>query len=149
MFNAPASPCGSGRGNHESSEHSPRSYFREQDCFLPIANISCIMKKMLPSNRKIAKDAKETLQECVSEFISFVTCEVSDKCQGEKRKTINDDCNRTVTVLKKEEGLNIEKIEKCMGDPDADTDNPILKEEQDAQVLYFIIAINSFIESMQ
>ena len=36
-----------------------------------------------------------------------------------------------------------------MGDPDADTDNPVLKEEQDAQVLYFIIAINSFIESMQ
>ncbi|KAG4975547.1 Nuclear transcription factor Y subunit B-8 [Glycine soja] len=107
MFNAPASPCGSGRGNHESSEHSPRSYFREQDCFLPIANISCIMKKMLPSNMKIAKDAKETLQECVSKFISFVTCEVSDKCQGEKRKTINDDCNRTVTVLKKEEGAFI------------------------------------------
>jgi len=30
-----------------------------------------------------------------------------------------------------------------MGDPDADTDNPVLKEEQDAQVLSFIIAINS------
>jgi len=28
-----------------------------------------------------------------------------------------------------------------MGDPDADTDNPVLKEEQDAQVLSFIIAI--------
>ena len=38
-------------------------------------------------------------------------------------------------------GLNTEKIEKCMGDPDADTDNPVLKEDQDAQVLYFIIAI--------
>lgn len=62
---------------------------REQDRFLPIANISRIMKKSLPPNVKIAKDAKETLQECVSEFISFITSEASDKCQQEKRKTIN------------------------------------------------------------
>ena len=62
---------------------------REQDRFLPIANISRIMKKALPANAKIAKDAKETVQECVSEFISFITSEASDKCQREKRKTIN------------------------------------------------------------
>lgn len=48
---------------------------REQDRFLPIANISRIMKKALPGNAKIAKDAKETVQECVSEFISFITSE--------------------------------------------------------------------------
>ena len=48
---------------------------REQDRFLPIANISRIMKKALPANAKIAKDAKETVQECVSEFISFITSE--------------------------------------------------------------------------
>ncbi len=48
---------------------------REQDRFLPIANISRIMKKSLPPNAKIAKDAKETVQECVSEFISFITSE--------------------------------------------------------------------------
>lgn len=35
---------------------------REQDRFLPIANISRIMKKSLPDNAKIAKDAKETVQ---------------------------------------------------------------------------------------
>ncbi|KAJ0657709.1 putative transcription factor Hap3/NF-YB family [Helianthus debilis subsp. tardiflorus] len=52
-----------------------RSNIREQDRFLPIANISRIMKKALPANGKIAKDAKDTLQECVSEFISFVTSE--------------------------------------------------------------------------
>ncbi|KAJ6350113.1 hypothetical protein OIU78_006324 [Salix suchowensis] len=49
------------------------------------------MKKALPANGKIAKDAKDTVQECVSEFISFVTSEASDKCQKEKRKTINGD----------------------------------------------------------
>jgi hypothetical protein len=48
---------------------------REQDRYLPIANISRIMKKALPPNAKIAKDAKETVQECVSEFISFITSE--------------------------------------------------------------------------
>jgi nuclear transcription Y subunit beta len=67
------------------------SNVREQDRFLPIANISRIMKKALPANAKIAKDAKETVQECVSEFISFITSEASDKCQREKRKTINGD----------------------------------------------------------
>lgn len=29
------------------------------------------------------------MQECVSEFISFITSEASEKCQQEKRKTIN------------------------------------------------------------
>lgn len=48
---------------------------REQDRSLPIANISRIMKKALPTNAKIAKDAKEAVQEAVSEFISFVTSE--------------------------------------------------------------------------
>ncbi|CAI8602986.1 unnamed protein product [Vicia faba] len=84
-------------GNHDhdsGGEQSPRgssSAAREQDRFLPIANISRIMKKALPSNGKIAKDAKDTMQECVSEFISFITSEASEKCQKEKRKTINGD----------------------------------------------------------
>jgi nuclear transcription Y subunit beta len=58
---------------------------------LPIANIARIMKNTLPENAKIAKDSKETVQECVSEFISFITSEASDKCLQEKRKTINGD----------------------------------------------------------
>uniref|UniRef100_A0A2P2L4R2 Uncharacterized protein MANES_12G066300 n=1 Tax=Rhizophora mucronata TaxID=61149 RepID=A0A2P2L4R2_RHIMU len=74
-------------GGHNNSELSAR----EQDRFLPIANVSRIMKKALPANAKISKDAKETVQECVSEFISFITGEASDKCQREKRKTINGD----------------------------------------------------------
>uniref|UniRef100_A0A803N9H6 Transcription factor CBF/NF-Y/archaeal histone domain-containing protein n=1 Tax=Chenopodium quinoa TaxID=63459 RepID=A0A803N9H6_CHEQI len=88
MADAPTSPGG---GSHESGDQSPRSNVREQDRYLPIANISRIMKRALPANGKIAKDAKETVQECVSEFISFITSEASDKCQREKRKTINGD----------------------------------------------------------
>jgi len=48
---------------------------KEQDRYLPIANISRIMKQALPKNAKIAKDSKESVQECVSEFISFITSE--------------------------------------------------------------------------
>jgi len=66
------------------------------------------MKSALPENAKIAKEAKECMQECVSEFISFITSEgtssawffggkpvvltislASEKCQQEKRKTVN------------------------------------------------------------
>lgn len=64
---------------------------KDQDRYLPIANVSRIMKKSLPTNAKISKEAKETVQECVSEFISFITGEASDKCQREKRKTVNGD----------------------------------------------------------
>ena len=88
---------------------------REQDRFLPIANIAKIMKKAIPDTGKvstfvlarcspeislilsvlyaslsqIAKDARECVQECVSEFISFITSEASERCYLEKRKTIN------------------------------------------------------------
>lgn len=48
---------------------------KEQDRLLPIANVARIMKQAIPTNAKIAKDAKETVQECVSELISFVTSE--------------------------------------------------------------------------
>lgn len=64
---------------------------KEQDRLLPIANVGRIMKQILPSNAKISKEGKETMQECVSEFISFVTSEASDKCHKEKRKTVNGD----------------------------------------------------------
>lgn len=46
------------------------------------------MKSSVPPTAKIAKDAKECVQECVSEFISFITSEAAEKCQLEKRKTI-------------------------------------------------------------
>ncbi|XP_057782374.1 nuclear transcription factor Y subunit B-1-like [Salvia miltiorrhiza] len=64
---------------------------REQERLLPIANVGRIMKQILPPNAKISKEAKETMQECASEFISFVTGEASDKCHKEKRKTVNGD----------------------------------------------------------
>ena len=76
MSVVPGSPNGSGDGGRDDDE---RGFVREQDRFLPIANISRIMKRALPSNAKIAKDAKETVQECVSEYISFITSEYVTK----------------------------------------------------------------------
>ena len=63
----------------------------DEDRLLPIANVGRLMKQILPSIAKISKEAKQTVQECATEFISFVTCEASDKCHRENRKTVNGD----------------------------------------------------------
>lgn len=110
--------CSDDSDDQNQSKNAP---LREQDRFLPIANIAKIMKRAIPENGKvsvtrhvtsnnsnpkpnhsgcvfgvffknklqIAKDARECIQECVSEFISFITSEASERCQNEKRKTIN------------------------------------------------------------
>jgi nuclear transcription Y subunit beta len=73
----------------DEGEHCEGEPLREQDRFLPIANVARIMKKSIPKSGKIAKEAKDCVQECVSEFVSFITSEASERCQQEKRKTIN------------------------------------------------------------
>ncbi|KAJ7967839.1 Nuclear transcription factor Y subunit B [Quillaja saponaria] len=57
------------------------------------------------------KKQRKQLQECVSEFISFITGEASDKCSKEKRKTINgDDLLWAMTTLGFEEYVEPLKI---------------------------------------
>ena len=56
---------------------------------LPIANVSRIMKEVLDDKTKISREAKELVQECVGEFIAFITSEASHKCKNENRKTVN------------------------------------------------------------
>ena len=65
---------------------------------LPISNISKIMKNYLDENMKISKEAKEMSEDCVTEFICFITSEASDKCKREKRKTVNG--QDIITVMK-------------------------------------------------
>ncbi|XP_019426567.1 PREDICTED: vacuolar-sorting receptor 1-like isoform X2 [Lupinus angustifolius] len=48
-----------------------------------------------------------------------------------KEKKYNKECADSVINSL---GLDLKKIERCMGDPNADSENPILKDEQDAQV---------------
>ncbi|MED6183399.1 hypothetical protein PIB30_037490 [Stylosanthes scabra] len=74
-----------GNNNHTDDNECT---VREQDRFMPIANVIRIMRKILPPHAKISDDAKETIQECVSEYISFITGEANERCQREQRKTI-------------------------------------------------------------
>ena len=60
----------------------------EQERFLPMSNVGRIMKRVLPQEGKLSKEAKECMQECITEFLQFITSEASDKCASEKRKTI-------------------------------------------------------------
>ncbi|KAK3041646.1 hypothetical protein RJ639_001456 [Escallonia herrerae] len=78
--------------NHTNTNNSAaddnKCIVREQDRFMPIANVIKIMRKILPSHAKMSENAKETIQECVSEYISFITGEANERCQCEQRKTI-------------------------------------------------------------
>ncbi|KAE8684107.1 Nuclear transcription factor Y subunit B-4 [Hibiscus syriacus] len=72
----------------------------EQNRLLPIANVGRIMKQILPPSAKLSTEAKQRMQECATEFISFVTSEASDKCRKENRKTMNgDDVCRALSAL--------------------------------------------------
>jgi len=75
----------------QSPGAAPGGEGREQDRLLPVANIQRIMRRLLPADEKISKDAKEVLQESLSEFVCFVTEEAAGRCAEEKRKTINGD----------------------------------------------------------
>lgn len=37
------------------------------------------MKRVIPQG-KLSKEAKECMQECITEFLQFITSEASDKC---------------------------------------------------------------------
>ena len=79
------------RDMNAGGDHGGAGNNQEQDRYLPIANIGRIMKDSLKprDDAKIAKDARETVQECVSDFITFITSEACDNCINEKRRTIS------------------------------------------------------------
>ncbi|KAL3819375.1 hypothetical protein ACJIZ3_005280 [Penstemon smallii] len=53
---------------------------------MPIFNVIRIMGQILPPHAKIVDDAKETIQECVSELIHYLCGK--EKCHQKCRKTI-------------------------------------------------------------
>ena len=70
--------CSTTLANESSSfskSNSPESYAHPDANIRNFAPVARIMKSALPENAKIAKEAKECMQECVSEFISFITSE--------------------------------------------------------------------------
>lgn len=58
------------------------------------------MRKALPSYAKISNNAKKCMQECLSEFISFITGEACEKCISERRRTLSgDDVIHALNIL--------------------------------------------------
>ncbi|OMO98445.1 Transcription factor, CBFA/NFYB, DNA topoisomerase [Corchorus olitorius] len=112
---------------------------KEQDRLLPIANVGRIMKQILPPNAKISKEAKETMQECVSEFISFVTSEASEKCRKERRKTVNGDdiCWALATLGFDDYAVPLRrylhKYRELEGDKAANQDHKVSNSNQDKE----------------
>ncbi|KAL6861232.1 hypothetical protein ACP4OV_016932 [Aristida adscensionis] len=60
-------------------------------CLMPTSNVVRIMRRMLPPHAKITDDAKDSILECVSEFISFITAEANDHSRSEYRKIVTAD----------------------------------------------------------
>jgi nuclear transcription Y subunit beta len=82
------SDAGDDNDDQQQQDH-PEYEIREQDRLLPMNNISRLLKCALPDNAKVSQEAKETMQECASEFVQFLTSEAMDRCIADKRKTIN------------------------------------------------------------
>ncbi|KAL7150168.1 hypothetical protein ABFS83_05G091800 [Erythranthe nasuta] len=66
----------------------PQDYRRKADLYMPMTNIVRILRRALPSHAKISDDAKDIIQECVSEFIFFVTNEANEKAHREYKTPI-------------------------------------------------------------
>ncbi|KAK5728334.1 hypothetical protein LTR15_001469 [Elasticomyces elasticus] len=81
-----------------SSEDEPDTEEVPEHNMHNTAPVARIMTMALPENARIAKEAKECMQECASEFISFIT--TLEKCQQDKRKTISgEDIVSSMTSL--------------------------------------------------
>lgn len=61
---------------------------RSPDEYLPIPSVIKIMRQVLPPHVEILDDSKEMMQECVSEFIAFVTRAANEKCHRDSRRII-------------------------------------------------------------
>ncbi|KAL7087454.1 hypothetical protein ACP275_13G068900 [Erythranthe tilingii] len=70
------------------NQEQRQGFKREADQYMSIANITRIMRRVLPAHARITDDAKEAIQECVSEFISFITAEANRRCHRDYRKTV-------------------------------------------------------------
>ncbi|CAI9097178.1 OLC1v1033544C1 [Oldenlandia corymbosa var. corymbosa] len=59
----------------------------------------------------------------------YVT-DFSIRCPMKEKKYTKDCADQVIQSL----GVDVREVEKCVGEPDADADNPLLKGEQDAQI---------------
>nr|UZF96624.1 LEC1 protein [Paeonia ostii] len=74
--------------DHNNNSRECPAFRRMKNQNIPIANITRIMQRILPSRTRISFDSKEAVHNCVSEFITFVTSEAKDHCKSEQRKIV-------------------------------------------------------------
>ena len=84
---SPPSDAAMSRGP-EAYERAYDFEVQESDKWLPLAKVARIMKAALPNDAEISREAKETMQECVSELISFVTSEAAENRNLSARRVI-------------------------------------------------------------
>ncbi|EYU34374.1 hypothetical protein MIMGU_mgv1a018163mg [Erythranthe guttata] len=86
VVNIPDAPTNATPGEVNQEQH--QGVKREADQYMPTTNIAGIMRCILADHVKIADDAKEAIQVCVSEFINFITAEANNRCHRDYRKTV-------------------------------------------------------------
>ncbi|KAE8780255.1 Nuclear transcription factor Y subunit B-1 [Hordeum vulgare] len=69
----------------EGDEENPAA---EGGSALPMANVVRLMRRVLPSNVKIAESAKQLTHDCAVEFVGFVGGEASERARSEYRRTV-------------------------------------------------------------
>ncbi|EYU25664.1 hypothetical protein MIMGU_mgv1a026487mg, partial [Erythranthe guttata] len=75
-------------GDGEVNQQQQQAFKRDANQYMSIANITRIMRRVLPANAKIANNAKEAIEECISEFIRFITAEANARCHRDYRNTV-------------------------------------------------------------
>ena len=83
-------------GNSTPTNHGPSNPTaaiqlgpQGEDLCLPHDKVVRIMQQVLPPHAEISNDALETMQKCVSKFVSVVTDEANKRRKCEKRKVVS------------------------------------------------------------
>ncbi|KAF7808484.1 nuclear transcription factor Y subunit B-9-like [Senna tora] len=76
---------------NEEQLAAPHAVVRELIHYIPLANLTRIMRQILPQNIRISEDAKWALQVCVSVFIRFLSNKANERCQHDCYITVTPD----------------------------------------------------------
>lgn len=71
-------------------DQEPEQIWHE-DHLLPLANIICTMRKVLPADAGVPSDVAGILQWGTSDFILLVTSQARERCKQERRQKIKGD----------------------------------------------------------
>ncbi|CAL5206595.1 unnamed protein product [Lathyrus oleraceus] len=61
----------------------------DEEIHIPMKNVTRIMQWAIPRDGRISKDAKESTQLCLTEFMNIITNEANERCKAQSRKIIS------------------------------------------------------------